>query len=521
LLPKLTAKFSTKSLTSIVSAACIGVLLAGCAAVSQKPANGGPQPVADSKISTELLPFYEQQLNWSSCGAEKTFCSSLEVPADWKNPTGDRFKLALVYRQADSATPIGSILFNPGGPGSSGVTWVKDSGDQIGTSELRKNFNIVGFDPRGVGASEPKVKCLTAKENDEMFYGASGAAVGSAADVADTRVKMKKFVDACMENTGSDLQYIDTFSAAKDMDIIRAVFGDSKMNYLGFSYGTYLGTVYANLFPERVGRMVLDGAIDPTVDEETQDLSQLMGFDQALRDFLADCLDNQDCPFTGSLAAAEKKVEDLLLSIEQKPLNTDTDRELTVWGALTGIIMPLYSQDWWPSLAEGFADALKGDGTILLSLADVYNDRSEDGTYLSNTIESNIAISCLDSRSSSDAKSMAQSNKRMLAASSMLGRYWQFGALSCEQWPYPVVKKPASFSASGSSPILVVGTTGDPATPYWQAVSLANRVLENAQLVTFNGEGHTAYGLQSSCINRAVDDFFIKNVVPTEDPDCG
>ena len=501
-------------------AAGLTSLLAGCAAPVDAPIPGGPQPTADSSIADEFLPFYEQQLTWSSCGESQTFCSNLEVPADWTNPEGKRFKLAIIYRKADSREPLGSILFNPGGPGSSGVTWLRDSGEQLGTAELRKNFNIVGFDPRGVGASEPRVKCLTAQENDVMFYGASKAEVGTPKDVADTRAKMKKFVDACVENTGSDLQFIDTFSAAKDMDIIRAVFGDQKMNYLGYSYGTYLGTAYANLFPARVGQMVLDGAIDPTVDEDTQDLGQLKGFDQALRDFLADCLESKDCPFTGTLASAELRVANLLRSIEKTPLKTDSNRELTVWGALTGIIMPLYSQDWWPSLSEGFADAFRGDGSILLSLADVYNDRGDDGTYMSNTVESNIAISCLDSRAPSDLKSMVASNKRMLEASPMLGRYWQFGALTCEQWPYPAIRKPASFSAAGSNRILVVGTTGDPATPYWQAVSLAKEVLENAQLITFNGEGHTAYGLQSSCINQTVDDYFIKKVVPTEDPDC-
>jgi pimeloyl-ACP methyl ester carboxylesterase len=332
---------------------------------------------------------------------------------------------------------------------------------------------------------------------------------------------MKKYVAACVKNTGAGLQFIDTISAAKDMDIIRAVFGEAKINYLGYSYGTYLGTAYAQLFPKRVGHMVLDGAIDPTVNEDTQDLYQLKGFDQALKDFLTDCLDNQDCPFTGSLAAAEVKIKNLMLSIEKKPLSTDSGRELSVWAALTGIVMPLYSQDWWPSLAQGFAEALKGDGTTLLSLADTYNDRNSDGTYASNTIESNIAISCLDSRSPSDDASMAAANKELLAASSMLGRYWQFGALTCEQWPYPVAAKLETFRAAGSQKILVVGTTGDPATPYWQAVALANDVLENAQLITFNGEGHTAYGLESSCVNKAVDDYFIKNVVPTEDPDCG
>ena len=497
------------------------VLLTGCSAAPTAPVDGGPQPSSDSSISSELLPFYEQKLSWSACGGEKTYCSTLEVPADWNNVQGDRFKIAVVYRMADSAKPLGSLLFNPGGPGTSGVSWVRDSGEQIGTSALRSNFNIVGFDPRGVGESEPKVKCLSSKQNDEMFYGASSAPVGSAEDVADTRAKLKTFVDACVKNTGPGLQFIDTVSAAKDMDIIRAVFGESKITYLGYSYGTYLGAAYAQLFPKRVGHMVLDGAIDPTVDEDTQDLYQLKGFDQALKDFLTDCLDNQDCPFTGSLSAAEAKVKQLMLSIEQKPLNTDTGRKLTVWGALTGIVMPLYSQDWWPSLAQGFDEALQGDGTTLLSLADTYNDRNEDGSYASNTIESNIAISCLDSRSSSDDASMAASNKKLLAASSMLGRYWQFGGLTCEQWPYPVAQRPSTFKAIGAEKILVIGTTGDPATPYWQAVSLANDVLANAQLITFNGEGHTAYGLESSCVNKAVDDYFIKNVVPTEDPDCG
>ena len=485
------------------------------------PLDGGPQPSSDSTTAKELLPFYNQKLTWNSCAGTNTFCSFIEVPQDWKNPAGERFKIAVIYRQAGSAKPKGSLLFNPGGPGTSGVNWVRNSGDQIGTSYLRENFNLVGFDPRGVGESQPTIKCLSAQQKDEMFYGASSSPVGSAADVAETRTKMKKFVAACVKNTGPGLQFVDTISAARDMDVIRAVFGENKINYLGYSYGTYLGTAYAQLFPERVGHMVLDGAVDPTVDEDTQDLYQLKGFDQALKEFLADCLDNQDCPFSGSLTNAESRIIKLLNDIEKNPLSTDSGRKLTIWGAITGIVMPLYSQDWWPALAQGFSEALEGDGTTLLSLADTYNDRNEDGTYASNTIESNIAITCVDSRSASDAASMAAANEKLLAASPMLGKYWQFGALSCEQWPFPVAPKPKSFKAIGAEKILVIGTTGDPATPYWQAVSLANEVLANAQLITYNGQGHTAYGLQSSCINKVVDDYFIKNVVPTEDPDCG
>jgi pimeloyl-ACP methyl ester carboxylesterase len=512
------SRFSILRATAALSGS---LLLAGCTVPAENQPIDGPQPSADSAVAQELLPYYEQKLSWVTCGESKVYCSTLEVPADWNNPQGDRFKLSIVYRKADGGQPLGSLLFNPGGPGTSGASWVRDSGDQIGTSSLRSHYNLVGFDPRGVGESEPIVKCLGNSEKDEMIYGASAAPVGSAQEVAETRAKMKKFVASCVKNTGPGLQFIDTISAAKDMDLIRAVFGESKINYLGYSYGTYLGTAYAQLFPKRVGRMVLDGAVDPTVDEDTQDLYQLKGFDQALKDFLADCLDNQDCPFSGSSVSAQARVTKLLADIEKKPLNTDSGRKLTIWGALTGIVMPLYSQDWWPSLAQGFAEALKGDGTTLLSLADTYNDRNEDGTYASNTIESNIAIACLDSRAPSDAASMASNNRKLLAASSMLGKYWQFGALSCEQWPYPVAPKPASFKAIGAEKILVIGTTGDPATPYWQSVSLAKDVLANAQLITFNGEGHTAYGLESSCVNKVVDDFFIQNVVPTEDPDCG
>jgi pimeloyl-ACP methyl ester carboxylesterase len=400
------------------------------------------------------------------------------------------------------------------------VNWLKDSATQIGTTNLRANFNLVGFDPRGVGASEPKITCLDAKNTDEFLYSDSKFGIGTEQDIAATRAGIKEFTDACLANTGPNLRFVDTASAAKDLDVIRAVFGEEKINYLGFSYGTFLGTMYAELFPGRVGSMVLDGAIDPTVTEDAQNISQLVGFDRALKNYLTSCLESQDCPFTGSLQNAEKQIQQLLLRIEKKPLTTESERDLTIWSAITGIIMPLYGQSWWPTLTDAFADAMRGDGTILLALADTYNDRLEDGSYGSNMLEANIAISCMDGRQSADEKSVAAQNKLALQTSSTFGRYWQFGALTCEQWPFPVAERPSEFAAKGSAPILVIGTTGDPATPYEQAVALANDVLENAQLVTFNGEGHTAYGLESKCINRTVDNYFIKNVVPSEDPDC-
>jgi pimeloyl-ACP methyl ester carboxylesterase len=508
------------SLIAIVSS--IALALSACAApsISTGPIKGGPQPSADPSIAAEFQAFYSQQVSWSNCAEPEILCADIEVPANWSNPGGERLKLALAYRKADNKTALGSVIFNPGGPGSSGVDWIKSSATQIGTANLRANFNMVGFDPRGVGASEPKITCLDAKNTDEFLYADSKYGIGSDRDVAETRASIKEFTDACLQKTGPNLQFVDTVSAAKDLDVIRAIFGEQKIKYLGFSYGTFLGTMYAQLFPTRVGSMVLDGAIDPTVSESEQNISQLVGFDRALKNYLVDCLETQECPFTGTLARAEKQVQQLLLQIEKTPLQTDSNRQLTIGAAITGVIMPLYGKSWWPTLTEAFADAQRGDGTILLALADTYNDRLEDGNYGSNMLEANIAISCLDGRQPADEESIAQQNKLVLQTSSTFGRYWQFGALTCEQWPFPVAERPAEFSAKGAAPILVIGTTGDPATPYEQAVALANEVLTNAQLITFNGEGHTAYGLDSKCINSTVDDYFIKNVVPSEDPDC-
>ena len=506
---------------SIAVGLILSTWLSACTGQIYSAPVSGPQPTADPAIAAELKDFYTQEISWSSCGGEDTYCADVLVPADWSNPAGERLKIAVAYHKASVSTALGSVIFNPGGPGSSGVDWITNSIDQLATKELRANFNMVGFDPRGVGQSQPRVTCLNAKDTDYFLYADAGYELGGDKDIADTRARVKKFTDACVANTGPNLKFIDTVSAAKDLDVIRAVFGDEKINYLGFSYGTQLGVTYAALFTDRVGRMVLDGAIDPTVEDAEQNVLQLKGFDLALRNYLASCVDSQDCPFTGSVESAQNKISKLLRSIELKALPTDSDRDLTIWGAVTGIIMPLYSSSWWPALNQGFEEALNGDGTTLLALADTYNDRNEDGTYATNLMEANIAISCLDSRQPADQASMKIQNQKVLDASPTLGRYWQFGALTCEQWPYPVVSHPQSYAAKGSAPILVVGTTGDPATPYSQAVSLANEVLENGYLITFNGEGHTAYGQDNACVNGAVDDYFIKNVVPSEDPNCG
>jgi pimeloyl-ACP methyl ester carboxylesterase len=502
--------------------ASLSLMVTGCSVPSPEPSLApvvAPTTVADSTVADELTPFYTQVVTWESCG-KRISCGKILVPMNWDDPTAGSLSLAVAYRAADVAKPLGSIIFNPGGPGASGYDWILNSVDYLGTATLRSQFNIVGFDPRGVGLSEPQVKCFDAKKTDELLYEDNGFPLGSPQDLKATRKLLSDFASACSKNTGPAMAFLDTSSAAKDMDVIRAVMGESKLDYLGFSYGSLLGETYAALFPKKVNRMVIDGVIDPTVSDAEQSVIQLKGFDLALRNYLANCLSTSDCPFRGTVSAALTKIKSFLRALETEPLPTKDGRALNAWSANTGLIMPLYSEDYWPQLSQAFSEAFDGDGTTFMELADTYNDRDASGKYLTNLMEANIAISCLDSRQPSDSSSMAKQNSRVLAASPTLGRYWQFGALTCEQWPYPVAKHPADFSAKGSKPILVVGTTGDPATPYGQAVAVANHVLSNGHLVTYNGEGHTAYGRSNSCVANTVDNYFIKNEVPKQDPNC-
>jgi pimeloyl-ACP methyl ester carboxylesterase len=510
---------SKKSAIFLSAAATISLLLSGCQAFPGSAPVNKLEPFVDSTIALELQPFYNQVVDWRECGLKQTFCATIQVPAKWSEPEGETLKIALAYRAADRQA-VGSVIFNPGGPGASGVSFIKDSGDQLGTAKLRAKYNLIGFDPRGVGQSEPTVKCLDAKQTNDFLYGNSDYELGTTDDVSNTRASLKKFADACVKNTGKNIAYIDTVSAARDLDVIRALVGQQKLTYLGFSYGTFLGATYAELFSDRVGRMVLDGAINPLLSESEQNLEQLVGFDQALKNYLSDCLSSPECPFTGNLVDAQKRIARFLGSLESKPIPTADGRDLTIWSAITGIIMPMYSKSFWPALSQAFAEGFSGDGTTFIRLADTYNDRKEDGTFATNVLEANISISCLDGRMPSDNKSIQDQNAKVLKTSPTLGRYWQFGALTCEQWPFPVAISPETYRASGSNPILVVGTTGDPATPYSQAVQLAEDVLENATLLTFNGEGHTAYGQSSKCVNDVVDDYLLNGIVPDEDPNC-
>ncbi|MFM5967617.1 MAG: alpha/beta hydrolase [Micrococcales bacterium] len=522
-----------KSHKFVVSAvaAFLTVILTGCAgflglpaAPAETPAiaaTAKPLPLIDANLPATLVKYYKQKPTWKPCPNNKAAkCGTVTVPTNWAKPNGSSLKLAVAWRPADKAKPLGSILFNPGGPGSPAYEWVAEPGGGVGTANLRSNYNIVAFDPRGVGRSQPTVKCLDAKGNDELFYGDQTYPIGSKEDLAESRAKTKDFIDACVKNTGPAIQFVDTVSAAKDMDVLRAIFGDSRLNYLGYSYGTYLGTIYAAQFPKRVGHLVLDGAIDPTVSDYDQSFYQLKGFDSALKAYLADCLANKGCPFTGTVAQAETKIASWLRGLETNPLPAGGTRKLTVWAAETGLIMSLYSNSYWKYATDAFTEAFnQNTGRSFMQLADFYYDRNPDGTYATNLMEANIAIACMDARSDWNPTEVAKQNARVVGASTVFGRYWQNGALTCSMWPYPLAAKPKDLTAKGSAKILVIGTTNDPATPYAQAQALA-KLLSGGVLVTYNGEGHTAYGRSNSCIDKTVDRYFINNLVPVTDPQC-
>ena len=461
---------------------------------------------------------YSQPLMVKNCGGGFK-CGTVKAPINWNDASRGTFELSFTFKPVDGVERY--LFVNPGGPGSSGVSFVKDGLEDIGTAALRENYIVVGFDPRGTVGSAP-VKCFDNKTKDEFLYSDTGFKAGTPEDLAAGRKAIAEFIDACSKNTGEVLGQIDTVSAAKDMDLLRAVFGQDKLDYLGFSYGTFLGTTYAALFPEKVGAFVLDGAVDPTVSDEEQNLNQLKGFDLALRNYLADCLKNDaDCPFTGSVEAGLKRISDFLSEVELKPLKSSDGRQVGLSAAETGMYLTLYSDEYWTYLTQAFNEAFDmKDGSTFIQLADFYNGREQDGSYPANDFEAFVSINCLDKRGDSSPAAVAAQNERILQASPTLGRFWLNGSELCSKWPYPQAKAPESYAAQGSPTILVIGTTGDPATPYHQSVDLARKVLANGLLVTFEGEGHTAYGRSNDCIANVVDDFLIDGVVPKQEVTC-
>ncbi len=504
------------SIRSAIAALAVLFLTVGCApAQSISPATAGTDLTAG--VASNLLPFYNQTVNWTTCNTTMK-CGTVKVPMDWSKPETAALKLAVIYHDPSGAS-LGSLFMNPGGPGGSGYDFIRDSISSAASAAVVKRYRMVGWDPRGVGQSDP-VKCLSPKATDSLLYDVSGYPSNSAKDLAASKASQLAFLAACKKNTGTKLEYVDTVSASRDMDILRVVMGEPKLNLLGYSYGTFLGATYAALYPQNVGKFVLDGATDPTVSDEQQSLNQLFGFDSAFKAYIAQCIGQKTCPLYGmTQATAIKRIQGLLLKLETTSLPTQDGRRLTAAGALTGMLFTLYSKSYWKYLTQGLTQAFNDDGSTLILLADAYNGRIQDGTYSGNELEANVAVNCLDNRSSSKNADMVAQNAKVMATSPLLGRYWQWGGLGCLGWPTSHTVSPKSYAATGAGPILVLGTTNDPATPYKQAVHMA-QVISSAHLITLHGEGHTAYIQGNACVDKAVDGYLLNGIVPAKDPDC-
>lgn len=446
------------------------------------------------------IDFSDQQISWESCDSGFE-CSTVAVPLDYLNPDGDIFEVALIRKSGSSN--LSPLLINPGGPGASGVDYLRDNYESVGTENLRSNFQLIGFDPRGVGKSAP-VTCSDMELKDRVYYEESGFPLGSEQDLEISREVLTKFASSC-QLSGFDVGYFNTQHAARDMDVIRAALGVERLDYLGFSYGTELGATYIALFPDRVGKFVLDGAVDPTLSSGESTVNQVSGFDQAFRSYLADCLVQEVCPFAGTVDDALLRVDRFLLDLQTSKLATQYDREAGLTVALYGIFAALYSQESWPYLTQAFEEAFQGDGSTLLLLADFYNDKDPDGGYLSNIAEANTAINCADERPA--AQDFDRDRRAALDASAVFGKYFAFPELSCLGWPEGRSMVELDYSVPLQIGPLVIGTTGDPATPYQQAVSLS-KLLSNAGLLTFQGEGHTAYG-SNDCVNQYVEEYLL------------
>ncbi|MEO9010288.1 MAG: alpha/beta hydrolase [Nakamurella sp.] len=488
----------------------------------------------------ELARYYGQKLEWGGCkpfamskddqaayANPKIQCARLTVPLDYAHPDGTTITIAVVRQEATGAR-IGSVVFNPGGPGASGVSVVASLAQYGIDPDLAARFDFIGFDPRGVGSSEPRIACQSDKSQDkgraENWPGFMVSSTPAEVDAANN--VSKEFVADCVKTISGEgvdgkafLAQVGTTNVAKDLDVLRAALGDSKLTYVGWSYGTSIGTQYAEQFPTKVRAMILDGAVDPAVDTATDSLQQTTAFQKAFDKFAAWCAPRQGCPWSNA-ADAVKRFQSFAQPLMKTPLALSDGRVLSFLDAVIGVANALYSDTSWPALQQAVSDLASGHGEALMALADEYNGRDSSGHY-SGMLEAFTAIRCMDSDRITDAATTTELNRKLIKAAPFQDNGQPAAAVfdTCAFWPVPPTLLPHTPHPTGLTPVLVVSTTGDPATPYQSGVDLAKDL--KGRLLTVEGTRHTGYMLSGlQCVDTIGDKYLITLTLPDNGAKC-
>jgi len=474
--------------------------------------------------STQL---YGQPPIWGSCerfvadtsGIPTAQCGTVSVPVDYANPAGAQVHLAVI-RVPATGDRIGVLMTNPGGPGASAVDSVASMGAALADTDIRRRFDLIGFDPRGVAHSTPELRCRTDAEFDA--YRREPMVDYSPAGVASIEQIYHQLAQRCVDRMGTEfLANTGTASSARDMDVVRAALGENQINYLGFSYGTELGAAYAEKFGDRVRAMVLDGAVDPSLDPIQQTIRQMASFQTAFNDYAADCAQSPGCPLGTDPTQFVARYHELVNPLVARPGKTSDPRGLSYQDAITGTVDALYTQQFWKYLTSGLLGLQRGtDAGDLLSLADDYQNRDAHGHY-SNLQDAFTAIRCVDSAFPTDPAAWADGDRqiRQLAPFLSYGDFTGFAPRDvCAMWPVPPTSTPHQVASPGPGKVVVVSTTHDPATPYQAGVDLARQL--GASLITFDGTQHTVVFNGDACVDPAVVAFFIDLASPPENLRC-
>ena len=458
--------------------------------------------------------FVVNPIEWTACdGSTSTEveCGNIEVPFDYANPDQGSFVLYVKRHNATNpADRVGSMMVNPGGPGFGGSS-LADDAQYYFSQDIIDHFDIIAWDPRGTGESTPSVNCV---DTFDEYFG-----LDSPPETPDEKQALidasQAFNDKCEEKSGTILPYISTKASAQDINSLRLALGEEKVSFFGFSYGSELGTTWATMFPETVRAIVVDGAVDPNASSIQEGMNQAKGFEGQLAAFLKQCSEKTTCAFHNG-GNAEAAFDKLVIDIDSKPLEVSKDRTPVTQGVLfTAVAQAMYSDYYWPQLSEALNDAQLGDGKGILQLYDDYYQRNTDGTY-GNELEAFLAISCLDDPGATSTEEVDSHIEEFIAAAPRLGGNFAYG-YSCALWP---VKQADRVTITGKSagPIVVVGTTGDPATPLSSTRKMALG-LEQGILIVVDANQHTGYGA-NNCVVKAVDDYLIKLIVPANELTC-